>query len=351
MNLESWKFDTNAQNEALINEIKGALFEYLVAKGIAGLSGPNCLCEISPDLRNRLLHYESWLRDHDLELIMFLPGVVQQVALAIKTSIPGKVTGVEVVGKLAGGSGQKELHESDLVIHAEKEGRTEDFFVGLKFCKTNSFVNTKSGGSQTFLARYFDKFAQAAQLQKEFNLEMEHAYLILGQNLYEETGLSAQGYDFEGKFGEEWTNLGAGDLPGQLSPKLNNWVMQYYQSVIQSLYRKMSFLYQSSSQAFAEALYPIMGFGARNLIQVIVFIDYKKDENKKQYSLNSFKIHSNRDLVEELTDMQMGTLQTEISSFEILLKSWRLQIRVKPMNKFTVPGLKVNCSVKFPKLS
>ena len=350
MNLDSWKFDTNAQNEALINELKGTLFEYLVAESLSRLAGSECICKTAPDLRNRLLHYESWLRDHDLELIKFLPSAALPIAESIKARIPEQLLGVEVIGKIAGGSGQKELHESDLVLHVVRsDGAKEDFFIGLKFCKTNSYVNTKSGGAQTFLSRYFSQFPKVSQLQDEFNFEMERAYLMMGQTLYEETGLAAQRYEFVGNFGDEWSESGMSHLPGQLSPKLNHVVLEYYQRCILSLYEKITVLYKSSPQMFVQSLYPLMGFGARNLIQVIVFVDYKCEVDQKHYGLNSFKIHTEQNVHEELREMSLGTSPLEISSFEILMRSWRLQIRMKPMNKFTVPGLKVNCSVKYPK--
>ena len=129
-------------------------------------------------------------------------------------------------------------------------------------------------------------------------------------------------------------------------------VLQYYQIAIQSLYTRMSALSQTAPRFFSDSLYPIVGFGARNLIQAIVFVDSKQAfDGKKQYGLNSFKIHTEEDVVMELSEMQMAPLQQAISSFEIMLKSWRLQIRMKPMNKFTVPGLKVNCSVKYDRSS
>jgi len=337
-----WKFDTIAQNEALINELKGALFEYLVAESLSTLCRPECRCEIAPDLRNRLLHYESWLRDHDLGLIVFMPEVARRVAREISQHLPEQLKGIEVVGKTAGGSGRRDLQESDVVVHAQES----DFFIGLKFCKSGSFVNTKSGGAQTFLGRYFAVFSESVKYQQELNAEMERAYLMMGQSLYEEAGL-AQGYDFKGHFGDEWLAAGLPELPGQLVPKMRELVLQYYQCAIQSLYTRTLELAKASPKLFAESLYPILGFGARNLIQAIVFVDSKQGEDKKQYRLNSFKIHTEKDVVAQFGRMQLAPLQKDISSFEILLETWRLQIRMKPMNKFTVPGLKVNCSVKY----
>ncbi|MBI2522076.1 MAG: hypothetical protein HYV97_16785 [Bdellovibrio sp.] len=352
MNIDSakslWKFDTIAQNEALINELKGALFEYLVAEELSHFDHPPCSCKIAPELSDRLLLYESWLRNHDLGLIVFMPTVAGQVARAIREYLPEHLKEIEVVGKIAGASGQKDLHESDLVVHARNhQGQEQDFFIGLKFCKASSFVNTKSGGGQTFLARYFGVFPESTRYQQEFNADLERAYLMMGQKLYDESGLGAQGYDFKGHFGPEWLEAGYPELPGQLPAKMHESVLQYYQMAIHSLYDKIVRLAKTAPQLFTDSLYPIVGFGARNLIQAIVFVDAKQVEGKKQYSLNNFKIHTQKDVMAEFDDMQMVPLRQEISSFEILLKSWRLQIRMKPMNKFTVPGLKVNCSVKY----
>ena len=265
--------------------------------------------------------------------------------------MPEQLTGIEVVGKIAGGSGQKDLHESDLVVHTQNpQGQTEDFFIGLKLCKTNSFVNTKSGGAQTFLTRYFAAFSEAVKYQQELNSDMERAYHMMGQNLYEETGLVAGGYEFKGYFGPEWLESDS-RVTWTINTRAREWFCNII-NAIQSLYTRMSALSQTAPRFFSDSLYPIVGFGARNLIQAIVFVDSKQAfDGKKQYGLNSFKIHTEEDVVMELSEMQMAPLQQAISSFEIMLKSWRLQIRMKPMNKFTVPGLKVNCSVKYDRSS
>ena len=52
------------------------------------------------------------------------------------------------------------------------------------------------------------------------------------------------------------------------------------------------------------------------------------------------------DLDEELRSLKFRMDDKEKSSFEISLSKILLQIRCKPMNKFTVPGLKINCSIK-----
>ena len=51
-------------------------------------------------------------------------------------------------------------------------------------------------------------------------------------------------------------------------------------------------------------------------------------------------------LQQELKSLKINGLKKGLSSFDVCLESLTLQIRVKPMNVFTVPGMKVNCSVK-----
>ena len=51
-------------------------------------------------------------------------------------------------------------------------------------------------------------------------------------------------------------------------------------------------------------------------------------------------------LQQELETLKINELKRGLSSFEIDFESLTLQIRVKPMNIFTVPAMKVNCSVK-----
>jgi len=78
---ETYLHDSSSQKEALINEFKGNLFEYLVGHSLA------CLAQVESrfiqsfggELRSRLSEYESWLRVHDQELIYALPSLRESV--------------------------------------------------------------------------------------------------------------------------------------------------------------------------------------------------------------------------------------------------------------------------------
>ena len=64
----------------------------------------------------------------------------------------------------------------------------------------------------------------------------------------------------------------------------------------------------------------------------------------EKYNFDSVDLYTSKRF--ENVDVQFGELKPGISSFEIVFGKTTLQIRVKPMNKFTAPALKVNCSVK-----
>ena len=63
-------------------------------------------------------------------------------------------------------------------------------------------------------------------------------------------------------------------------------------------------------------------------------------------AFDSLEIERGEDLLKAREDLFFHPLKKEVSSFSLGLKDKTLQIRVKPMNKFTVSALKVNCSVK-----
>ena len=83
------------------------------------------------------------------------------------------------------------------------------------------------------------------------------------------------------------------------------------------------------------------GFIGHNLA-----IDLSKKGNEI-FIVDSLSVNNLYSFKEE--DVENKTLYKSILNNRIELLNFNnihLQIRVKPMNKFTVPGLKVNCSIK-----
>jgi hypothetical protein len=96
---------------------------------------------------------------------------------------------------------------------------------------------------------------------------------------------------------------------------------------------------EKDPESFVSSLAPLMGFSSKDILQVIFFHEFPEHE------AHSLDIHSYQDLAQELSAVTIKEF-AEVSSVEVGVGSWDLQIRVKPMNKFTTTAIKINCSVR-----
>ncbi|MCK5883756.1 MAG: hypothetical protein KAG61_08710 [Bacteriovoracaceae bacterium] len=331
-------FETCAQNEALINEFKGNLFEYLVAVQMARHYGveSSFVKSFSGKVREQFSYYESWLRKHDLELVKKLPKLAQCTFSGLVGELPKKIDQVFVVGKMASGSGNKELDEADVAyVVGDKL-----FPVSVKLCKANAYVNTKSGGIKTFLSKYFSAFPSVNLLQENLSKTVEASFNRVGHNMYDSVGL-----DWRDRFDHQWTDQLLSELPGQLPKDLNMILQVFYHDTIEALYHDLESLFSEDKKLFKRCLLPLVGLGRSDMVQVTCFHrDSKVNNEVSKYNFDSVDLYTSKRF--DNVDVQLGELKSGISSFEIFLGKTTLQIRVKPMNKFTAPALKVNCSVK-----
>jgi len=326
--------DTKAQKEALINEFKGNLFEYLVAQSLArhfAIEG-DFIRSFGGEIRRQLTEYDHWLRVHEPSLIKSLPILSQQVASKIVEQIPDGVTKVLVIGKSAGGSHDKTWDEADILIQVE-----ESFIpISLKLCKSNAFVNTKSAGVKSFISQYFKEFSRNTYFQDLINEGVERRFQEMARDLHERASL-----EYFGRFDHRWTEAGFSELPGQLPKELNEIVVQTYYDCVGEIYSCLVSLYEENRELFLKSLLPLIGIGNSDIIQVSCF---HKEIQKEKYQLGGVHIVNSKDLISK--EVEIAPLKEGISSFEILLDTLRLQIRVKPMNKFTSASFKINCSIK-----
>ena len=86
-----------------------------------------------------------------------------------------------------------------------------------------------------------------------------------------------------------------------------------------------------------------MGFGRDEIIQATCFHGIL---NAEKYHFKGIKIFTESTLYENLKAFKIGPIKDNLSSFEIKAGTMILQIRVKPMNIFTTPAVKINCSIK-----
>ncbi|MCP4912954.1 MAG: hypothetical protein GY909_07535 [Oligoflexia bacterium] len=338
--MKDWEsLETLGQSEALINELKGNLFEYLVAQSLA--THFNVLSQFyhsfGGELKHRLGEYERWLRDQDPELMSRLPLLAQDVAQDIYPKLPikKKIESVYIVGKTSANV-DDDIKEADIVLIDSKK---EIYPISLKLCKYGAYVNTKSGGIRSFLEKYFHifdtigEYSQIKSFQDELNKLLDMSFDTMGKELYEQIG-----ENFNGTFDKRWTYS---HLPGQLPENLSKIVLEHNYRVNEKLLEIFQRISQIDKTLFNSVLKNLAGFGRSDLIQVICFHGAHQGEkyHLKSVSLNIKKTESN---------IAYDFLPSDNvkSSFELSNGEDFLQIRIKPMNVFTSRALKVNCSVK-----
>ena len=335
--MEFTDYRGKAGREALINELKGNLFEYIVGHQLSRLLGieKQFIDDFDSGLKDRFFRYESKLRQLDPELLRELPKMAVKVAEKVVTAISLEdIEKIFVIGKLAG-----DKKETDLML----EGKGKRVPIGLKLCKENSFVNTKSGGIKSFIARYFSLFEDSVPMQNSLNFTVTNSFMKMALRLHEIADLP-----FEGGFGSDWTRAGYTELPGELNIEMREVVHNYYHELISGIYQVVSRYLKEDRNKFSKSLSTLLGSGLDDLVQVTCFHSGTSGSNRyqvKQVVVSS--IDQNSLLTYAGNEgPTISPPRRGRSSFEIIIGSVILQIRVKPMNKFTAASVKINCSVK-----
>lgn len=334
---------TNAQNEAFINEYKGNLFEFLVASALAKhyKIEADFLTNFNPSLFNKLREYEKCLRDLNYDVLLFLRELAPLLSDRLKLILPDDINNIVVVGKFSSHKSiAAQINEADLIL----SNKHKELPISIKFSKAHAFVNTKSGGFKSFVAKYFRSFKSSEIDQQIFNSKCHALFIDMFHQLYQMAGL-----DFFGKVDEQWANQGLPELPGKLNASMHAIVMHTYQLMTKELYFIMHKYYLFDLNMFTRCLYALIGVGDTNIIQATCFYSYHQKNNK--YSYHSTSITSLVEHENFLKKIEFPALKKKATSFEIHLNEVVLQIRPKPMNKFSVPAFKVNCSIKLKRFT
>jgi|SRR5690606_321571 len=315
--------------EALFNEVKGSLFEYLVAHKLAQSSN------IEIDfIQNIDKNYLTVLGQQDRMVRQFYPEMgtfLNEASLDCHEKIVskyGKVwVDIKLLGKLTNSQLQDDFKETDLLL-TSKTG--EQTLLSLKLNKKNSFVNTKSAGVRSFLTHYFPFLDHS--LQNEFSKVIDLEFVAMSDALHRLHDL-----EYSGSF-HQWVGAGLSELPGDLPEADREVLKKYYAKIARKLHEILVDALFIHRELFIKSLFPLMGFSDSRIVQVICFHDFKS----KGESL--VEIHDFNDV----SDSQIIIREfKETASIEVESSLWVLQIRIKPMNKFTTTAMKVNCSVKF----
>jgi hypothetical protein len=310
--------------EALFNEVKGSLFEYLMALRISRMAKNELefLESLDKNYLNVLSQQDRMVRQFYPDMLLFL-AQVSEVSTTELVKYLGEIPTKSVLrGKFETQS------EADLILITS----TGEVPLSLKLNKKNSYVNTKSGGIKSFFTHYFSFLN--SQIQSDFNQTVDQEFSRMAHELY-----ALNDMEFSGNF-SAWVAKGKSELPGELLPNERAVLKAFYARIATRMHEILSAAQVSHAQDFSNALPALMGFSNPQILQLVCFHDFKSG------GAASVAIHAFSEVQESLNSVTILPFN-QTSSVELNLGDWALQIRVKPMNKFTTTAIKINCSVKF----
>jgi hypothetical protein len=333
-------YSNQIQKEAILNECKGNLFEFLVAQGLASRScvEDHFLLNLPNEFKNKLGSYEELMRTHEPKLLVKLPNLAKKTIKSIWEEIgldQYNFTQWKVIGKMMATNDNEFWNETDIVgTYKNDEGVEKHLSLSLKLTKDHSYTNTKSAGVKSFLTKYFSTYGDAViEFQKELNNEVDESYLMMGHRLY-----SLIDRDFHGSFNSEWSDFYT-ELPGELPSEMRIIVHENYHRVASKLSNILNQLKQIDRHLFFDSLAALCGFGHSEIIQVSCF--------HHEYELKEVTIKNFDDFFSKTNkECELLPIKDLASSVEIIMGLVSLQVRVKPMNKFTTIAYKINCSIK-----
>jgi len=324
-------------NKALLNEEKGNLFEFLVAHllSLKFKIEESFYNELNADLKNKLAIYEDSLRANNPQMIPLLFTLAQETSQKIEEFIFSKnfsLQQIYLIGKLNTNNAKGEWNEADFLL---KTKNNELIPISLKLTKENSFMNTKSAGAKSFIERYFKIFENASALQEILNKEIEQAFSQMTHKLYQLANI-----DFVGKFDFSWKEKWS-ELPGELPVEFREVIFINYHRVASLIHQQLVHLQTTHPEKFRDSLAPLCGMGDKKMLQVSCY--------HQEHRLKLILIRDFNDFFKNQNRIKIGELKKNMSSFDIIFGDTILQIRVKPMNKFTTAAYKINCSIKLVK--
>lgn len=319
--------------EALFNEIKGSLFEYLVALEFARRAKleANFLRSLPAHYQRVLEQQDHMTREAYPELLPHLPQWAKQVANAWQACYPKEnITAVGLTGQLTHTEASETQGEADLTITTDRLRA-----VSLKLNKRQGAVNTKSGGIKSFFSTYFFE-ADVEAAQTLFNQLVDAEFSVMRLELYQMAGLP------EDTDWSSWKRAGLSELPGELPSDMRERLHAFYARVALAVRETLQSIEQQNAAAFEAGLLRLCGFGKSDLVQVICFHDI----HGKNPAVVEVQIHEETAVLERLRK-KIWRPHAGTASCELDLLDWILQIRVKPMNKFTTTAIKMNCSIRY----
>ncbi len=315
--------------EALFNEIKGSLFEFLVSKKLASLNQEELqfLTTIDQNYLKVLGQQDQLVRQYYPEMLAFLSTSADLTVEKLKTYFNEIPRTPRLRGKFSQSALSQDFSEADILVETSQGPKA----LSLKLNKMNSFVNTKSGGIKSFFLTYFSFLSD--DYQESFNQFVDLEFERLGHELH-----ALNDWEYPGHF-SFWVSQGKSELPGELNESERDCLKTFYARVASQMHEILSLALNQDKEKFINSLAPLLGFSHPDILQVICFHQFKTQGS------STVEIHSYSDVIPHLQDIKILEFH-QTSSVEIKIGSLDLQIRVKPMNKFTTTAIKINCSVR-----
>ncbi len=110
----------------------------------------------------------------------------------------------------------------------------------------------------------------------------------------------------------------------------------FYTSITERLYDILQSMYEEDPIKFKQCLAPLRGFSDEDILQVTAFYQLKDE----------VFISSNVKISEHDRNVKIYGIKLKGNVIEVVLSDTVLQLRLKPMNKFTSKSYKINCAVK-----
>ena len=332
--------NNQVQVESLLNECKGNLFEFLVAQKLSHQykNEDLFLLSLPRDFKVRLQFYEETIRLHDSELLRNLSLLASAVVENLEQHevfANNNSFSFAVIGKMVATNDNELWNETDIVaLEKLPDGSQKKHFLSLKLTKYQGYTNTKSAGIKSFLDKYFSGFnCFTHELQLSLNQYVDESFYMMGHKLY-----SMIDQNFTGSFDTNWSQTQT-ELPGELEPEMKEVVHENYYRVAQKIHEFLCKMHSKDPHLFYMSLHALSGFGNPDIIQVSCF--HQNDQ------LKVIKIKTLTDMFSgNYDEISLKNLNHGVASFDISFKKFVLQIRVKPMNKFTTAAYKINCSIK-----
>lgn len=313
--------------EALLNEYKGNLYEFLVASSLARSFNLELdfLKSLTADFQKMLAQQEQFIREYYPKLLIDLPELANGLVNNLNFT---NIIKLQIMGKAALAANDDRFSEGDILVFSDDQ----TIPISIKICKANSYVNTKSGGMKSFFKKYFS----SPKEQEVLNAKID---AILDQQLYEL--YEEYNLEIDSKF-DNWTFAGLPSLPGQLEGNSRDIYLCSLYKLNEIIYDGVKSIFEKSPQLFLKGIYSLIGFSSFNIVQATTFYQNKDGH----YHLNQHLVETINEDRYKIEDIKLGELNKNKTSFDIYFPDRTLQLRIKAMNKFTSKSYKINCSVK-----